>query len=175
VVEIWTSSARNFSTMAQRFEEWGLSMCPARWDHGRCVCRRANQFIPFPWRWPAIKNMLTTSTDLSSCMRVNDFSCSKMVWISHCGFILFASCWTDMGFFSQMLGLHSHPWIRNSSRACAHKLSFGQIGINASDTRCLLSHNEEWNASTLESWGTLQWTLLQDIRAHLSTDIDATL
>jgi len=82
--------------------------------------------------------------------------------------------WTDRGFFSQMLGLHYHPW-DNSAGACAHKLWLGQLKINAGDTRCLLSHNEEWNASRLESWGALQWTLLQDIRAHISTDIDANL
>ena len=47
--------------------------------------------------------------------------------------------------------------------------------INASGTKYLLSQNEEWHTSTHESWGTLQGTLLQDIRAHISIDIDANL
>ena len=68
--------------------------------------------------------------------------------------------WTDKGFFSQMLGLHYHPW-DNSSGACAHKLWFGQLKINATDTRCLLSHNEEWYAaSRLESWGCMHIVVL---------------
>ena len=54
------------------------------------------------------------------------------------------------GFLLSDVGFTFSP-MDNSSGACAHKLSFGQIRINASDTRCLLSHNEEWNASTLES------------------------